>query len=958
MRKSGRAKSLLAILAAAILLSGCVRKDNVRNESSLKGENVEAILSSLSLRQKIGQMFVYHVNADFQSRENPHWQKVVELVRDDHIGGLHLWRGDPYATAYLTNHLQSVAKVPLLFTADLEHGVRRFGGTDFPPNMALAAGGDDQAAYHMGLITGSEGRALGIHLNFAPVVDVNNNPANPIINVRSFGEDPQVVSRFATAFIRGCRDAGMLTTAKHFPGHGNTAEDSHIELASVQSDSATLENVELAPFRAAIGAGVDAIMTAHINVHGVPMNPYAPATISPEIMTTLLRKGLGFNGLLVTDAMTMWAMSRNFTDIYATVQAIKAGVDVILVQENIPQMIAELEKRVRSGEIAMRRIDASVRRILEAKQRAGLFSNPFVNLDSLSSRLMTSSAGRLSADMAQKAMSVFTNQNDLLPLRPDTSRIVVVQLFDEAQTMETTPFSDELRRFFPNAGIFSVTPATHDDEFSEVLRAAQAGGVLILPTYTAVRAWKGHLGVPDELHGHLAKLFAIGAPVIAVSFGNPYVYPQFASAQAYLAAFGSTENLERAAARAIAGAAPIAGRSPISLPGYFSRGEGLQIASRSTRMTASEQQTNRRLRYGFPEECGLSSVVLDSVSLMLRQAVADSVFPGAVLLIARRGIIAFHENFGNLGYGNFARAVPLDAIYDLASVTKVIAATSACMLLFERGMLDLDAPVQKYLPDFAGAKKELVTVRHLLTHCAGLVPFRLYFKEKNNAAEILATILNEPLEYPTGSKTSYSDLDFILLGKIVEKLSGLRLDAFCTEHIFRPLRMSDTFYLPDSSVLSRVAPTEFDAWRGRLVHGQVHDENAHALGGVSGHAGLFASARDVATFLQMLLNGGEYGGVRLLNPETIAEFIRRQNLVDGSSRALGWDTADGQNSAGHLMSQRAFGHTGYTGTSVWVDPEKEMLVILLSNRVHPTRANTKILKFRAIVHDAIMRALM
>ncbi|MEK7254388.1 MAG: serine hydrolase, partial [Bacteroidota bacterium] len=260
--------------------------------------------------------------------------------------------------------------------------------------------------------------------------------------------------------------------------------------------------------------------------------------------------------------------------------------------------------------------------------------------------------------------------------------------------------------------------------------------------------------------------------------------------------------------------------------------------------------------------------------------------------------------------------------------------------------------------EFIGEKKEQVTVRHLLTHCAGLVPFRLYFKEKSSAGEILQPILNEPLEYPTGSKTSYSDLDFILLGKIVEKLSGVRLDTFCAEQIFRPLRMADTFFLPDSSVLSRLAPTEFDAWRGRLVHGQVHDENAHALGGVSGHAGLFSTARDLATFLQMLLNGGKYDDLQLLQSGTVALFTRRQNLVPGSSRALGWDTADGANSAGRLMSERAFGHTGYTGTSVWVDPEKEMFVILLSNRVHPTRANTKILKFRALLHDAIMRAMV
>jgi CubicO group peptidase (beta-lactamase class C family) len=364
------------------------------------------------------------------------------------------------------------------------------------------------------------------------------------------------------------------------------------------------------------------------------------------------------------------------------------------------------------------------------------------------------------------------------------------------------------------------------------------------------------------------------------------------------------------------------------------------------------------LRAGAPQEAGLSPSVLDSVSMMMRRAVADSVFPGAVLLVARRGLVALHQAFGNLGYGDWAQPAPLNAIYDLASVTKVVATTTGCMILYERGLLDLDAPLQAYLPDFVGDKKEQVTIRHLLTHCAGLVPFRLYFKEKNSAEEILNTIMQERLEYLPGAKTAYSDLDFILLGKVVETLSEAALDKFCEENIFLPLRMKDTFFRPPASVLSRLAPTEFDSWRGRLAHGEVHDENAFALGGVSGHAGLFSTARDLAAFLQMLLNGGVYKSLRLLKPDTILEFTRRQNVAPGSSRALGWDTADGQNSAGKLVSARAFGHTGFTGTSVWVDPEQEMFVILLSNRVHPSRLNAKLLKFRPIIHDAIMRAVI
>jgi len=305
--------------------------------------------------------------------------------------------------------------------------------------------------------------------------------------------------------------------------------------------------------------------------------------------------------------------------------------------------------------------------------------------------------------------------------------------------------------------------------------------------------------------------------------------------------------------------------------------------------------------------------------------------------------------------------MPVNAIFDLASVTKVVATTTACMLLYERGVLTLDTPVQEYLPAFTGANKEKVTVRHLLTHCSGLIAYRRYFLDHHSADAILRTILKEELVYPTGTKTIYSDLGVILLGRIIEKVSGRSLNEFCRDEIFEPLGMSSTFYNPPPALALRIPPTERDPLtpgrRGNVVHGVVHDENAFVLGGVAGHAGLFSTARDLAVFLQMLLNGGSYGNIRLLSPDTIALFTKRQDLVPASSRALGWDTASGRNSAGTLMSPRAFGHTGFTGTSVWADPETGLIVILLTNRVHPTRKNRRILGFRPQLHDAVGKTL-
>jgi CubicO group peptidase (beta-lactamase class C family) len=369
----------------------------------------------------------------------------------------------------------------------------------------------------------------------------------------------------------------------------------------------------------------------------------------------------------------------------------------------------------------------------------------------------------------------------------------------------------------------------------------------------------------------------------------------------------------------------------------------------------------RRLNTVSSGDSGFRTAGLDSVRALMEQAVRDSVFPGAVLLVGRRDIVILHEAFGKLGYPPFDQPMPPDAIFDMASLTKVVATTTACMLLYEKDLLDLNTPVQKYFSDFAGGGKEQITIKHLLTHSSGLPAYKKYFLEDKTPAEILAAILQEELVYAPGSQTSYSDLGIILLGKILERMTQRQLEEFCRDEIFVPLGMHHTRYNPPAQWRDRIPPTEQETWpgghRGKFVHGVVHDENAYALGGVSAHAGLFSTADDLAGFMQMLLHGGSRGPAHLLELETIGWFTQRQELPPGSSRALGWDTPDGKNSAGTLMSASAFGHTGFTGTSLWADPAQDLFVILLSNRVHPTRENKRILSFRPQLHDAVVRAL-
>jgi CubicO group peptidase (beta-lactamase class C family) len=621
-------------------------------------------------------------------------------------------------------------------------------------------------------------------------------------------------------------------------------------------------------------------------------------------------------------------------------------------------MIAEVERRVQSGEISFKQINESVRRILRAKAKINLPRQRFVNPDSLSARLSTPAAKEAAATISARAITLLKNEKNILPLSPaDMGRVAVVEFWNEAHAISASSFARELTRYLNNSHNFILTPDSDHDRFAEILQSVRSSRSQVWPIYTPLRAWKGRVGLPENLQPFADSLLATGVPAIVVSFGNPYIYPQVQNAAAYAATFGTNEILEIAAARALIGATEISGKLPISIPGYFARGAGLKLAAENTQPLSPIMRSNLHLRVGFPEEAKMSSNKIDSVRLLMQSAVNDSVFPGAVLLVARNGLIVMEEAFGKMGYNEFNQPMPLNAIFDLASLTKCVATTTACMLLYERGWLDLGAPVQKYLPEFIGAEKEKITIRHLLTHSSGLMDYRRYFLDYHTPGEMIKAILNEPLENQPGTKTVYSDLGIILLGKIAEKLSGQPLDAFCREQIFKPLKMSETFYNPPAQFLSRIPPTEFDAWRGRMVHGQVHDENAFALGGVSGHAGLFSTARDLAKFLNMLRHDGAHEGGRLLKPETIALFTSRQNIVAGSSRALGWDTADGKNSAGRFMNPRAFGHTGFTGTSLWTDPEKNLFVILLSNRVHPTRNNQKHLAFRAKLHDAVMQAV-
>ena len=927
---------------------------------------VDSTLASLDLRARVAQLVSVWMTGGYAPRSSEEFRRVAGLVEDHGIGGVTISVGLPDSYVSKLNALQEIARLPLLVTSDFESGpgyrlggiyalptmLEMGGATEFPPAMAFGAIGDERYAYRLGRITAEEARALGVHLNFAPVLDVNNNPANPIINVRSFGEDPRLVARLGAAFIRGARDGGLMSTAKHFPGHGDTRTDSHLELPAIGADRLRLDSLELVPFRRAIEAGVDAIMTAHVAAPRILGPGAPPATLDPYFMTRLLRGELGFEGLILTDALDMGAIVRGYGRGEAAVRALEAGADVLLMPPDPVEAIEAVVEAVREGRLSEDRVAASVRRFLTLKARAGLHLGRRVEPRSVAEVVGSADHAAFADTAAGRSITLVRDLEGRIPL--DTTRLG--RLFSLVFAGETDlaagrAFDRRLAGAGAEVATVRTSFSTPPVVFDSLAERAASADLVVVSVYVAPRSGGGSLDVPEALGRFADRAAEGGTPVILVSFGSPYLVASFPDVSAYLLAWGGGAVSQRAAVDALLGRRPTTGRLPITLPPYHRRGEGLRRPVRTTvPMTRGEEMS--------PASAGLDSAALARVDRLLLTAVADSVTPGAALAVGRAGRVVRMRGYGRLDWAEGSPPVTDSTLYDLASLTKVVGTTTALMLLVEEETVRLDDPVGDHLPEWDRAWRSEVTVRHLLLHRGGLPPFRPFWTERRGRGEYREAIgVLEPV-YGPGERTLYSDLGFITLGFLAEAASGEPLDAYLERRLFGPLGMTDTGFNPDSSRAPRIAPTERDTvLRNRHLRGVVHDENAWAMGGVAGHAGLFSSVRDLARFARMLLDGGTVaGGGRILDASTIDRFTTRYDTT--SSRALGWDTPSERSSAGRHMTSRAFGHTGFTGTSIWVDPELDLFVVLLTNRVNPTRAERRHIPLRRAVHDAVVRAIV
>ena len=891
------------------------------------------ILRQLSLEDKIGQMIMPAIQgSDFNGS------------RDIQFGGFILFGGGAYESAIVIEKLQASSKIPLLIGSDFERGAnfRIHDTTSLPWNMAIGATQSEKWAYEQGKITAQQARALGVNWIFAPVVDVNNNPANPVINIRSFGEDPKLVGKLGSAFVKGAQSGGVLATAKHFPGHGDTEIDSHLALPTISVSRHRLEKVELPPFKQVIAAGVQTVMTAHLYVPALEKISYRPATLSVSILEKFLRKKLKFKGLIVSDSMKMEGLARNYWSGEAAIQAVLAGVDVLLDPPNPIVVFQAILEAVSEGRISKSRINASVKRIFQAKSWLELNQSHQISSLSVVEKVNTPEIGKKAQEMSEAAVTIVRDTYSKLPL--DSRKISSTHLIlitRSHQFQSAAEFEIQLKARIESVQVDRLS-------LTNLIQAkplAKQVDLTIIALFTPLITGTGEISFPSKLSNRIRKLIEDKPDLVMVSLGNPYSIIQFPLASSYLCTYSHVKASQIAAVKALFGEIPVKGRLPVSLPGIANCMTGLKRKSLN--------MTLRRVR---SELSPTKSEVLElkkKLALVINSGIQNQSLPGASLALGFHGELIIERGYGKFTYDNKSPLVKRETIFDLASLTKVISTTTLVMQAYENGILSLDTPIHHFFSSFSFQNKQSITVKHLLTHSSGFPPYFPFYKKIQGKENILRKLLRIQLQYQPGCKSLYSDLGFILLGSILEKLNGETLDNMANQQIFGPLGMYQTMFKPKPALWSKTAPTEKDPWRNRLLRGEVHDENACALGGVAAHAGLFGTAGDLAIFCQTLLNGGVYNHCRILKNSTIKTFTQRQQLPIGSSRALGWDTPSKGSSAGQWLSKDSFGHTGFTGTSLWIDPIRQIFIVLLTNRVHPTRQNNTIQQLRREVSNII-----
>lgn len=935
----------------------------------------DSVFEQLSYDQKIGQLFM--VDA-YSNRDTSHVNAIATLIRDYHIGGVIFFQGGPVRQAIHTNFYQSISKVPLMVGIDGEWGLSmRLDSTiRFPRQMTLGATHNDSLIYSMAREIGRQCKRMGIHLNFAPVADINNNPLNPVISSRSFGEEKERVTAGAVEYVKGLQEYHVMACGKHFPGHGNTDSDSHFTLPVISQTSAEIDSVELFPFRELIKQGVASMMVAHLYIPAYDTINNLAATLSKNITTGLLKDKMGFRGLVFTDALNMKGVADYFPSGELELKALQAGNDVLLYSANIPAAWMRIHYAIQNCEIDQETVDGIVKKILMSKYWSGLSIDTQIDTTNLFRDLNTPEALHLTQSLYENAITLVKNDQQLIPIGPvERGRIASVVINDTLNN----PFQ-EMMRNYSDVTVFSMPKDISAMKLDSLAVKLLEFEYVILSIHNTSTKATSQYGITEQTSALITRLQP-KVKLINVVFGNAYTLTRIPShlPGTFLLAYEDTYWPQYFAAQVLFGAGNVNGKIPVT------PGNGITL---STGIPMNNEFS--RLRYTSSLEAGISEKRLSVIDTIALKAIHDKAIPGCQVAIAWKGKVIYQKSFGNFIYSDSLGSVSNTDLYDIASITKIAATALAVMKLYEEGEIDIDKKASKYLHELKKTNKKDLIISDILTHQAGLktwIPFwkqtlddgkpsyNIYHPEKdvnysiplsdsmyllNSYPEkVWEAIYKSPVNDP--GKYEYSDLGMLIMQKLVEEVTNKPFEEYLEKHFYSPLGLHRLLFNPLGRIdISNIIPTEYDtAFRRTLIHGYVHDPAAAMLGGVGGNAGLFSDAGSVAVIMQMLLNKGVYGGKRYFKPETIELFTKKFHSEGTNRRGLIFDkpepdiTKNGPTAVS--ASPLTFGHSGFTGTTAWADPANDLVYVFLSNRVYPTSANNQLAKgnYRTDIMQAV-----